>query len=519
MNVLTYLDYFVVLFHLTDIIIFCYHYHLCIQLKREYITSTAIASCFACIVMGLLANLPIGLAPGMGMNAYFTYSVVGFRGTGGTSWDAACTAVLIEGAVFFLLAVSGVRTYLARLIPEPVRLATPAAIGAFLAHLGLQTAEGIGIVVSDIATAVTLGACPEEFRTPIVALTESCAADTSTCVVSDAYTCDNLGGIMTSPTTWMGLLGMMITLILMAYKWRSAMILGIGFVTALSWFRNTSVTYFPDTPAGDARFEYFSQVVAFEKMDMVLFPYTNQIKDALIALITFLYVDFLDTSGTLMGIVSNMGYADEHGDFPRSRAAFSVDAIATMFGSMFGLSPVTSYIESAGGVAAGARTGLTACFIGFFFFLGTFFAPIIASIPPWATGGALILVGAMMARSLRDVKWDDVTHAATAFVTVIVMPLTYSIAYGLIAGISMWIILETTFWILGFAGIKRPNTHEDIAFDDTLGVVEEREVDESSEDELEKSGSTTELKSGSSEDDSDGVVESMDSEQSDSEEP
>ena len=124
-----------------------------------------------------------------------------------------------------------------------------------------------------------------------------------------------------------------------------------------------------------------------------------------------------------MGIVSNMGLTDEHGDFPKSRAAFSVDALATMFGSLFGLSPVTSYIESAGGVGAGARTGLTALFIGIFFFLGLFFAPIIASIPPWATGGALILVGSMMARSLKDVKWYDITHAATAFITVIVMPL------------------------------------------------------------------------------------------------
>lgn len=132
-----------------------------------------------------------------------------------------------------------------------------------------------------------------------------------------------------------------------------------------------------------------------------------------------------------------------------------------MFGSLFGLSPVTSYIESAGGVGAGARTGLTALFIGFFFFLSLFFAPIIASIPPWATGGALILVGSMMARSLADVKWYDITHAATAFVTVIVMPLTYSIAYGLIAGIGIWLVLQSVFWILGFVGIERPEFTED----------------------------------------------------------
>lgn len=243
----------------------------------------------------------------MGMNAYFTYSVVGFRGTGQVAWDSAVTAVLIEGAIFLVLAATGARTFIVKFIPEPVRLATPAAIGAFLAHLGLQTAEGIGVVVSDIATAVTLGACPLDKRTPIVAFTEQCQEDTSMCVVSEAYTCDDLGGIMTSATTWMGILGMMMTLILMAYKWRSAMIIGIGFVTIVSWFRNTAVTYFPNTPAGDARFDYFSQVVAFENMNMILVPYTSDLKSAGVALITFLYVDFLDTSGTLMGIVSNMG--------------------------------------------------------------------------------------------------------------------------------------------------------------------------------------------------------------------
>jgi adenine/guanine/hypoxanthine permease len=155
------------------------------------------------------------------------------------------------------------------------------------------------------------------------------------------------------------------------------------------------------------------------------------------------------------------GYTDEHGDFPKSRLTFLADGIATMVGSLFGLSPVTSYIESASGVGAGARTGLTALFIGFFFFLSLFFAPIIASIPPWATGGALILVGSMMARSLKDIKWYDVSHAATAFVTVIVMPLTYSIAYGLIAGIFMWILLQSTFWILGLLGVTRPEFTED----------------------------------------------------------
>jgi AGZA family xanthine/uracil permease-like MFS transporter len=144
--------------------------------------------------------------------------VVGFRGTGNISYESACTAVLIEGFIFLFLAVTGIRYWIIKFIPEPVRLATPAAIGAFLAHLGLQTAEGIGLVVSDIATAVTLGACPLSKRTPIVALTPDCAANTNFCVTSDAYTCDDEGGVMTSAMTWLGLLGMAIMLILLAYR-------------------------------------------------------------------------------------------------------------------------------------------------------------------------------------------------------------------------------------------------------------------------------------------------------------
>jgi AGZA family xanthine/uracil permease-like MFS transporter len=173
---------------------------------------------FGCLAMGLLANLPIALAPGMGMNAYFTYSVVGFRGTGTVSYEAALTAILIEGAIFLLLALTGIRYAIIRLVPEPVHYATPAAIGFFLAHLGLQTAEGIGVVVSDAATAVTLGACPPENRTPMVAFTAECAANTEFCIDSGAYTCDVLGGVMTSARTWVGILGLMIMVIMLAYK-------------------------------------------------------------------------------------------------------------------------------------------------------------------------------------------------------------------------------------------------------------------------------------------------------------
>lgn len=437
--------------------IFAPSYEECLRdVTKQYVTATALASMVGCLLMGLFANLPIALSTGMGLNAYFTYTVVGFRGTGDVSYESALTAVLIEGIIFFVLSITGVRFFLVNLIPEPVKLATPAAIGAFLAHLGLQTAEGIGVVVSDIATAVTLGACPEDKRVPIVALTESCKENYFTCVTSDAYTCDDLGGIMTSGTAWLGILGFMIMVILLAYKWNSSLIIGISFVTIISWFRNSEVTYFPDNAVGDARFEYFQKKVAIEPMDMITNKYSWDLEKAGLALFTFLYVDFLDTSGTLYALVSSMGYIDENGDFPRSRQAFAADAIATIFGSIFGCSPVTSYIESAAGVEAGSKTGLTAVICAFYFFLSIFFAPILASIPAWATGGSLIIVGSLMSRSLADIKWYNPTHAVSAFVTVMIMPLTYSIGYGLIAGIGIYVVLEGTFLVLSLVGVKKP---------------------------------------------------------------
>jgi len=437
--------------------IFAPEYEACLEeVRRQYVTSTALGSFIACVLMALIANLPIALAPGMGMNAYFTYNVVGWRGTGVVPFGSALTAVIIEGVIFLILAVTGVRFTIAKLIPEPIKLATAPAIGAFLAHLGLQTAEGLGIVVSDIATAVTLGGCPEEFRTPMVALDEDCAT-LGICVTSDAYTCDVLGGKMTSGTTWIGLLGMMIMALFMAYKVNSGIIVGILFVTIVSWFRNTAVTFFPDTDVGDARFDYFSKVVSLEPMNLLVGKYAGLDSSAAVPLITLFFIDFLDTTGTMLAVIGPIGISDETGDFPKSRQAFSVDAIATIIGSIFGLSPITSYIESAAGVEAGGKTGITALVCAFYFFISIFFAPILSSVPAWATGGALIIVGALMCRNLAKVQWDKIDHALTAFVTIMMMPLTYSIAYGLIGGLMIWFFMQGVYYVLGFAGLKNPS--------------------------------------------------------------
>eukprot|EP00560_Eucampia_antarctica_P008094 CAMPEP_0197825614 /NCGR_PEP_ID=MMETSP1437-20131217/2655_1 /TAXON_ID=49252 ORGANISM="Eucampia antarctica, Strain CCMP1452" /NCGR_SAMPLE_ID=MMETSP1437 /ASSEMBLY_ACC=CAM_ASM_001096 /LENGTH=536 /DNA_ID=CAMNT_0043425685 /DNA_START=33 /DNA_END=1643 /DNA_ORIENTATION=+ len=432
------------------------------ETKRQFVVATALTSMVACLIMGLWANLPIALSCGMGMNAYFTYNVVGFKNFGSNiTYEGALSAVLIEGIVFLFIAATGIRFYLIKLlVPEPVRLATPAAIGAFLAHLGLQTAEGIGVIVADGATLVTLGGCPVDKQTKMVAFTEGCQADTSMCVTGDSYTCDSLGGRMESATAWIGIFGTLFMVILLSYKFRSSFIIGIGFVTIISWFRGTAITYFTDDDLGNARFDYFNKIVSTPDLSSITAKWDfSEAKGSeyAVAVITMLYVDFLDTSGTLLAIVDSMGYVDEHGDFPNSKAAFSTDAIATIFGSLFGLSPVTSYIESAAGVEAGSRTGLTSVFVAFFFFLSIFFAPIFSSIPPWASGGALIIIGALMCRSLAKVHWDNPAHAVTAFVTVIVMPLTYSIAYGLVAGIGTWASIKLVAFPLNyFFGIPDP---------------------------------------------------------------
>jgi len=430
------------------------------DVKKQMITATALVSIFGTLLMGVTANLPIALSCGMGMNAYFTYDVVGFYGGGDISYGTALSAVAVEGAIFFLLALFGCRQAIVKFIPECIRYSTPAGIGFFLAHLGLQTAEGIGVVVGDIATAVTLGGCPLDKRTPMVALDPLCDAGIF-CLTSDNYTCDNLDGRMTSWTTWIGIFGGLIMVICLSYKINSAFVIGISFVTIISWFRGTDVSYFEDDVyniggSGDDRFEYFKQIVKVESMEKITGKHSSDFGGIATALFTFLYVDFLDTSGTLFGLANQMNIVDENGDFPGSRQAFCSDALATIFGSIFGMSPVTSYIESAAGVQAGARTGLSSVFVAFFFFLSIFFAPILASIPPWASGGALILAGAIMSKSLLKVNFYDPCDAAAALLTVVVMPLTYSIAYGLIAGIGTYLICATVFFLLGKLGIEKP---------------------------------------------------------------
>jgi AGZA family xanthine/uracil permease-like MFS transporter len=410
------------------------NYDQCQQdLKIDLIYATAISAGVSTLLMGLTANLPLALAPGMGLNAYFTYDVVGFRGSGKVSYQNALFATFIEGFIFLALSMTGFRFKLMNLIPKHVKYAMTAGIGLFLAHLGMQSAEGIGLVTSHTATKVTLGGCGvynevSEFVPGFGSVTW--------CPVEEK---------MEGATTWIGIAGFALMSLLLIFKVRGSIFITILLVTLTSWLRNTDFTYFPETFLGEARYEYFKNVVDLHVMDktpFVLFENINLASNEIwVALVTFLYVDMLDTAGTLFSMAEYAGMTDANGNFEGQTAAFCSDAVGTIFGSLLGTSSVTTYIESAAGIEEGGRTGLTAVVVALFFFLSLVFAPIFASIPPWATGPALIIIGSLMMKSVMKINWNNTRHAIPAFVTIIVMPLTYSIAYGIMGGLMMALLI------------------------------------------------------------------------------
>ncbi|KAM7491860.1 hypothetical protein LguiA_034781 [Lonicera macranthoides] len=426
-------------------------YTACIgRIRRDLIVATAASSLIGCLIMGTFANLPIALAPGMGANAYFTYTVVGFHGSGSISYQSALAAVFIEGLIFLFLSAIGLRTKLAKLVPRPVRISSSAGIGLFLAFIGLQNNQGIGLIGYSSSTLVTLGACPASSRAslaPVVAGANGTVSLLPGGTVSGDIFC--LHNRMESPTFWLGVVGFIIIAYCLVKNIKGAMIYGIVFVTAISWFRNTSVTAFPHTPSGESAFEYFKQVVDVHKIQSTAGALSfRSIGEGSFweALVTFLYVDILDTTGTLYSMASFAGFADANGDFEGQYFAFMSDASAIVFGSLLGTSPVTAFIESSTGIREGGRTGLTALTVALYFLLSFFFTPLLASIPPWAVGPPLILVGVLMMRSVVQINWDDMKEAIPAFMTLILMPLTYSIAYGLIGGIGTFVVLNIWDW-------------------------------------------------------------------------
>ncbi|KAJ1963085.1 hypothetical protein GGI12_002262 [Dipsacomyces acuminosporus] len=423
------------------------------EVKLDFITATCAISCLACILMGALARLPIALAPGMGLNAYFAYTVVGFHGTGKVSYQNAIAAVCIEGIIFFVLSVVGLRQWFARLIPLCLKIATAAGIGIYLSFIGLQSSAGIGLITGSPATLVELGGCPPQYR-------------------DENGICK--GHNMEGGPTWLGVLGLMIIGTLLLYRIKGSILIGILIVAIISWPRGTPVTYFPYTAAGNEAFDFFKHVVTFHPIKHTLKQYHWDLSSSeiWIALITFLYVDILDCTGTMFSMAKFGGYMnDKTQDFEGSSMAFLVDSASIAIGSAFGTSPVTAFIESGAGIAEGGKTGITTIVTGVMFFISLFFAPIFASFPPWSTGPALLVVGSMMMQNVTQINWGYVGDALPAFITIIMIPFGYSIGYGLIAGIGSFICINSLVFIVRKVSGGRivPPNFEDR--DDWVGFV------------------------------------------------
>ncbi|KAI8380307.1 permease family-domain-containing protein [Blakeslea trispora] len=410
------------------------------EVKLDMIMSTTIIAMIASVMVGLFANLPIGMAPGMGLNAYFTYTIVGYHGSGNISYETALAAVFIEGLIFLLLSIFGIRQWLARIIPMSIKIAMGCGIGLYLCFIGLQSSAGIGLVGLDPSTLVGLGACPAEAK-------------------DAAGACK--WGTMTSGTTYMGILGLVVMSILLLYRVRGAILIAIVFIAITSWPRVNAVTYFPYTTQGDLMFNFFKKVVTLHPLKHVLgkFNFDLSTKEIWIALITFLYVDIMDTTGTMYSMANYGGFTDKAGDFEHSTFAFMCDAASISIGACFGSSPCTAFVESGAGIAEGGRTGITAIAVGFGFFVSIFFSPIFASFPPWSTGPALIVVGSMMLSGVRNINWDYPGDAIPAFITLTVMPFTYSIAYGVIGGILSYVVINGIVYLLDVVsrGYIRPD--------------------------------------------------------------
>ena len=349
--------------------------------------ATAIAACTGTLIMGLWARLPIAQAPGMGLNAFFAFTVVLGMGI---PWETALTATFLSGLVFLLLALTGVRGVVINAIPMELKLAVGAGIGLFIAFIGLQNA---GIVVPDESTAVALGAL----------------------------------GV---PTTLLAIFGILATVAFMLLDLRGAVFLGIVATAAVGMLFGVIAPPSAILSAPPSVAPTFGALVpGFADV------FSGQM---LIVVFTMLFVDFFDTSGTLIAVANQAGLLDEGGNLPQAKRALTSDAVATMGGAVFGTSTTTSYIESAAGVGAGGRTGLTSVATAAFFALALLFSPLLAVVTEAVTAPALIVVGVLMASSLGGIAWDRLEVAIPAFITIAVMPLTYSIANGIAMGLVLF---------------------------------------------------------------------------------
>ncbi|ALV94324.1 guanine permease [Pantoea rodasii] len=356
--------------------------------KGAVFVATCLAAAIGCVLMGLIANYPIALAPGMGLNAFFTYTVVLHMGY---TWQIALGAVFLSAVIFFALSIFKIREWIIASIPLPLRAGIAAGIGLFLALIAL---EGAGIVVDNPATLVGLGD-------------------------------------LTKPGPLLALLGFFIIVALEARRVTGAVLIGILVVTFISMGIGL-------TPFGGVFSAPPSIAPTFMQLDI-----SGAFNVGLVSVIfAFLFVDVFDNTGTLLGVTKRAGLADEQGNVPKMGRALIADSAAALFGSLLGTSTTTSYVESAAGVSAGGRTGLTAIVVAVLFLLSLFFSPLAGSVPVYATAPALLFVAVLMASGLAEIDWKDITTAAPVTVTALTMPLTYSIANGIAFGFITWTVVK-----------------------------------------------------------------------------
>ncbi len=357
--------------------------------KQVVFVTTCLIAGFGTIAMGLFSNLPIALAPAMGLNAFFAYVVVGKLGY---SWQVGMGTIFWGSVGLLLLTIFQIRYWLMASIPLSLRVGIGAGIGFFIALIGFKN---MGLVVANPATLVALG---------------------------DLH----------SPQVLLGILGFFIIVVLAARNIYSGVLISIATVTALALYFDESVMFHGIVSMPPALTQVVGQVDIAGALDT-----------ALIGIIfSFLLVNLFDSSGTLLGVTDKAGFSDEKGRFPKMKQALYVDSASAVVGSYIGTSAISTYIESGAGVSVGGRTGMTAVVVGLLFLLTIFFSPLAGMVPAYATAGALVYVGILMASSLIKVQWDDLTEATPAFITAAMMPFTYSITEGIAFGFISYCVMK-----------------------------------------------------------------------------
>ncbi|MCI9446928.1 MAG: NCS2 family permease [Lachnospiraceae bacterium] len=376
--------------------------------------ATALASFVGTLLMALLANYPFALAPGMGLNAYFAYSVVIGMGY---SWQLALLAVFVEGVIFIVLSLTNVREAIFNAIPTTLKAAVSVGIGLFIAFIGLQDAK---LIVSNPSTLVTY----QTFK-------------------GDTFRSVGVGAIL-------ALIGILITAILLAKNIKGGILIGILATWVLGIICEMIGVYVPNPdagmystiPAGIVSLDFSSLKDTFGAVFTGVDFSAVKIGDFIVIMFSFLFVDLFDTLGTLIGVSSKADMLDKDGKLPRIRPALLSDAIATCVGAIFGTSTTTTYVESASGVTAGGRTGLTSLVTGVLFLLSVIFSPLFLSIPSFAIAPALVIVGFYMMGSVAKIDFTDMTDAIPAFLCIIAMPLAYSISEGIAIGVISWTLVN-----------------------------------------------------------------------------